>query len=251
MPANEEGEPADPRATASRPPSFTVFLFDYDDTLFPTSAHDNVEEAVREGTMTDEEGRARLAKCAASALRLLERCVLRGQIIICSNGDRSWLAESLDGEAYQELRQFLKARAIPVLSARQHATLQGLIEYDSGVWKRSCFGEILASLRQQGVAPSHALSIGDAEHDLSALERNKEYLQHGGIMTKVQLKDQPTADDLAVQHSVLTTCLDELLEDDQTDNYEMAFEREKGEDGAFVGVSLTAIEDPNMKDPET
>ena len=106
--------------------------------LFPTSAHDSVEEAVRGGTMTEGEGRAILAKCATSALRLLERCVQRGQVIICSNGDRSWwvvdwttnmrlaihgavcvcvpicrLAESLDGEAYQELRQFLKARAIP------------------------------------------------------------------------------------------------------------------------------------------
>ncbi|CEM10218.1 unnamed protein product [Vitrella brassicaformis CCMP3155] len=96
--------------------------------LFPTSAHDSMEEAVRKGTMTEKEGRAILAKCAGSALRLLERCVLRGQVIICSNGDRSWLEESLDGEAYQELRQFLKARAIPVLSAREHARLQGLID---------------------------------------------------------------------------------------------------------------------------
>ncbi|CEL93332.1 unnamed protein product [Vitrella brassicaformis CCMP3155] len=210
----------------------TLIILDFDDTLFPTSLYDELG--------SDD---PKLWACAASALALVAQSALYAKVVVCSNGNLTWLNAALSEPAYHQLRGFMQANDIPVISAMDLAGMRGLLDHSPDVWKRAGFAEIIAHYHEHDIMPFRVVSVGDATRDLSALETNRGYLE-GATLVKVKLKSEPSTSELVEEHKALLSSFGAILTEEVCENHQMEF----GIDG---NAHLTAVKDPDIEDPQT
>ncbi|CEM04677.1 unnamed protein product [Vitrella brassicaformis CCMP3155] len=179
--------------------SVDVVIFDWDDTLFPSSYVDPVRP-----------WRVNL-RGGAEALALLQEAAKKAQVVIISNGSPE-LYESLQYPGYEGVRHFLHQQQIPFISSRKHADKACRGKLDSSTWKRGCFGDLLKGLRVMGLEPTRVVSVGDSPYDMSALEANRPLIR-GAAVTKVRLLRKPSEETLIQEHRELLWTWRKVLRD--------------------------------------
>ncbi|CEL93754.1 unnamed protein product [Vitrella brassicaformis CCMP3155] len=195
-PACSSAEP-DTAAHEPEPEPDTLILCDFDDTIFPTTV-----VMATGGKLQKAEG----GKWAADLLRAADKL---SQVTIVSNASPRWLREALQTGGYEEVRRVLQQQSIPVISAREHAHINGRGKTSSTRWKVSCLVDLLAVYRGRGIHFGRVMTIGDSTADMAALEANRSVLPNV-LLVKVKLVDKPSEHTLALEQRCLTKSLERL-----------------------------------------
>jgi hypothetical protein len=186
----------------------TLIIFDWDDTLFPTTwlqQHGFFED---EATLSTEQ-EMQMKSLAQSARLALQVAMQIGKVVIVTNAEQGWIEMSCT-KFMPSLVSLL--RTVDMVSAR--ASYEQFTESPSE-WKRLAFRNEVDLM--YGVACSeqkrNIVSIGDSLHELNALK------SLGNDMAScckkcVKLLEQPTIMGLLDQHEVISSSLLEIAEYD-------------------------------------
>eukprot|EP00753_Platysulcus_tardus_P009942 PLAT2457.2.p2 GENE.PLAT2457.2~~PLAT2457.2.p2 ORF type:complete len:361 (-),score=179.70 PLAT2457.2:120-1202(-) len=186
-----------------------VLIFDWDDTLLPSSW------LAASGLRLDTP--AELPEEAVDALAVLEDVVIRlltaahavGRVVIITNAESGWVELSAH-RFFPSLARMLSS--IPVISAR--STFEGEYPDAPTEWKAAAFQHEIAVLSPRpGGALTQVISMGDSTHEREALATVG--IAHPHIATKsVKFVERPTVDQLSRQLLLMSSCLQDICAHD-------------------------------------
>mmetsp|Transcript_594 Transcript_594/g.1449 ORF Transcript_594/g.1449 Transcript_594/m.1449 type:complete len:284 (-) Transcript_594:356-1207(-) len=206
---DEDNADADPLTTPTpsgeRPfaPEDTIFIFDWDDTVLPSTWF------VRQGLRLDsasqptDEQRAELRAMASTAIRTLRVAKRHGHVILITNAERGWIELSC--------RKFMPElwpciEGLKILSARAAYEKAGVVT-SPFVWKILAFQNEIEGLCQT-LAPDrrlHVISFGDSAHERRALMQATEDMANC-CRKSIKFIEQPDVAQLRKQHELVYSC---------------------------------------------
>jgi len=199
----------------------SVFLFDWDDTLFPTTALTSLgPERIGDA----------LKAVDAIAADLLAAVLLtpNSRLVILTNAKLSWVQHVAEGYM-PKLNALLGAQDGQVLLISAHRERSQFAEDDYAAYERAVRGSKSDAVRPLSVALRRAveetqaqsfqvISVGDQPHDLAAahalramMSAEEHSVDQESFVKTVAMKPMPTGIELAKQLGTLCRCLPKLL----------------------------------------
>lgn len=176
-----------------------IFIFDFDDTLIPSSWL-LTTGFVADGSQSHLQLRGSLKRLEAQAIATLESFLALGIVLIISNGDLAWLSLALSS-LYPDFKAFLQEQQIPLISARERGA--EVIPHNSLGWKALTIFEQLARAQDNGFRFPFLLSVGDGLDERFASRLVSEQLN---IPCKtVKFLEAPSLPQLATQLEYVRT----------------------------------------------
>jgi len=185
-----------------------LIIFDWDDTLFPTSWI--LEQGLlAEGATVSAEQEAHLEKLADQVSSTLHIAMGLGKVVIITNAEQGWIEESCT-KFTPSLASLL--RAIDMVSARSSF---GQYTKVASEWKRMAFAHEVDLFYGSGHAGQqrNILSVGDSLHEQRALKSVSKCAPHCSGKS-IKLFDVPSIGQLMEQHELLAGCLQDMVEYD-------------------------------------
>jgi hypothetical protein len=187
--------------SANSPPSDTVIIFDWDDTLLCSSAI-NLQQW---NASQLEELEIAIETVLIAAMRL-------GETLIVTNGNRCWVQDSS--------RRFLP-RLTPLLNRLKVMSARAAYETswpgDPFAWKKAAFHEILSD-RQGKLDPAHAtlnlIVLGDSLAEIEAAHSATQRIPGTSLVKTVKFKEMPSADELLGELRMVTQMLPQIVHQD-------------------------------------
>ena len=179
-----------------------VTVFDYDDTLFPSSWLSQLcafSNPLPKGVLTE------LQRVNDTASQLLLEAMSYSSVMVVTNAEEEWV--------YESSRLFLPSvfallDKITVISARDQ--YESLYPNDSAKWKRIVFSKELSQMRPQSNDYFSVLSIGDSLHEREAVlafgENNLRV-----IAKSIKMIDLPSPSQLATQQELIAKALPSMI----------------------------------------
>jgi len=211
---SDEGSLCDsPRAsflgTALAESEGTLLLFDWDDTLLPSTwlQQHGLQLGVEVPLKAQQsEDLRRVAASAAKTLQLAKNC--GHDVIVVTNAERGWVELSCK----QFLPWLLPAlEGVKILSARAEFEWQGITSPSE--WKYHAFEREIADFADRWASKGQVkniISVGDAAYERSALLRAVGRL--AGVQGKsIKFVERPTVPQLLEEHGLLGLCLQQIV----------------------------------------
>jgi len=180
----------------------TVIVYDWDDTLFPTSfLFDSLRldlavplaQQKRLGARAKEVGR-KLAKCENLAVKILQESHMAGQVVLVTLAVKGWVEQACR-LFYPKVGELLRQLNIRVVSARQDPCSKGKADVSKGLVRAKCRSEeeywgllkgraISREIEQfysqyEGQSWKNVISIGDSQFErYGLLAASTAYMQN-------------------------------------------------------------------------
>jgi hypothetical protein len=199
-------------------PCENLVIFDWDDTLFPTTWL-REQGLLEEDCVITPEQDAQLEALADLVAVTLETAKRRGAVAIVTNGEQGWVEMSCEA-IMPSLQPHLAG--VRIVSARSRHEKPGLFEPTK--WKCLAFeelvGEFYSGSDQSDVALRRNIaSIGDSEYEMQALKWIATGTEcHAKCLKLVQ---QPCLEQLMEQHEQLAGIVDDVV--DHYGNFDYEF----------------------------
>mmetsp|Transcript_75396 Transcript_75396/g.212344 ORF Transcript_75396/g.212344 Transcript_75396/m.212344 type:complete len:362 (-) Transcript_75396:74-1159(-) len=191
----------------------TLFVFDWDDTVLPSSWIQAQGLRLDDASKTNQWQRERLAEVATVAAETLRLAKLHGTVVVVTNAERGWIELSC--------QKFLPTIApllenLRLVSAR--TTYEGPRAPSPLDWKVHAFGtEIARMYGRAGLLDAskvkHIFSLGDGAHEREALLRTTNTLPNCRSKS-LKFAERPDISQIIKQHSLIAGCFDTLLHHD-------------------------------------
>jgi len=227
-----------------------IFIFDWDDTLFPTTAltaeghfaaamvpadqREQFDRLVQLMHWSHRQELEAVAHTAAAALKAARRC---GHVFIVTNAIHGWV-QSTCTKFLPELLEELAE--IPVISARSIFEPQGFA--DPARWKEMCFTRIAKCTNLGQGEAGHFISIGDSWHERAAAMMVGYDASTASLAKSLKLLERPSICQISQQLEVVVQWVEHLAS--FAGHLDLAMQ-----DGMFVGELVlpgfvAAIEEP-------
>jgi hypothetical protein len=220
-PVSPERQPDSQDRLAWLPPCENLIVFDWDDTLFPTTWL-RVRRLLDEDAVITPEQDARLQALADAVAATLEAAKRRGGVAIVTNAEQGWVETSCEA-IMPSLQAHLEG--VRVVSARSRHEKHGL--FAPTTWKCLAFEELVHEFYGAFDEPDVALrrnivSLGDSEHEMEALK----WIAAGTECHAKCLKfvEQPCLERLLEQHELVAGIVDDVVDHDGNLDYEIGVE---------------------------
>lgn len=189
-----------------RPPAHqTVTIFDWDDTLLPTSdLNVRTPDEVLDSTCESSTPLMReMRGIRKEGLRLLELAMEAGQTFIITNALPSWVEYS----AAKYMPEFLKVlKDIPVISARGEYETQ--YPGERSRWKEQAFMQVQKQLDSQMI--TNLISLGDSNFEMDAVHvMGREFSQ--ALVKTVKFRANPSAKELHKELELVATKFEQIV----------------------------------------
>jgi len=184
----------------------SLIIFDWDDTLLPTSWLFNQQLMTPEAVPNPEQ-QSLLESLADRVWSTLQFALQLGRVVIVTNAEQGW-AEASCRKFFPSVANLLDS--IRIVSAR--ASYQQFSKHPSE-WKRLAFTEEVDFFygADDTMQPRNILSVGDASHELFALKSVTADVPNCSGKS-IKLLEGPTAEQLIEQHDVLSSSLLQVAE---------------------------------------
>jgi len=145
----------------------TLIIYDWDDTLFPTTFVLNKNQLDQKELLLLEE----------QNIKILEKSRQLGRTIIITNASTQWIYNS--SEQYMpNLYKYIKNTDIPIISAREYATARHIFDHEK--WKDITFYNAIKTISQEphNIPINNILSVGDAVYERNALHKYGQFINN-------------------------------------------------------------------------
>ena len=191
----------------------TLLIFDYDDTLFPTSylAHHGYR---LDGPDASEEIQQVLDEYTFAVEKTLIEARQHGQVVILTNAETGWI-ELTSQKFMPRLSDLLES--FPLVSAR--STYEPLGITSPFQWKLKAFESVIndhySGVRSQFVKSRNVLSFGDSVHERDAA--HQVCAKHARTVCKsIKFMERPDVAQLTKQHALISDCFEQIVHHDAT-----------------------------------
>ena len=189
-----------------KPKYKTLIIFDWDDTLFPTTwvVKNNID-------LGDEESRNKFivyfSKLDMLLYKIFSECMKYGTIFIVTNASIRWVL--LSSEMLPNTKKIID-RYLKIISARD--TYQEKYPGKIDLWKKMVFQELVSKYFNK-FPFQQIVSLGDAEHEFYALTDlyNESSLTKHRLLKTVRLIKEPEFEYLIDQLEVLEKTIHKIL----------------------------------------
>eukprot|EP00929_Paragymnodinium_shiwhaense_P008861 TRINITY_DN112833_c0_g1_i1.p1 TRINITY_DN112833_c0_g1~~TRINITY_DN112833_c0_g1_i1.p1 ORF type:complete len:264 (-),score=35.81 TRINITY_DN112833_c0_g1_i1:279-1070(-) len=188
----------------------TLLLFDWDDTILPTSWLEERGLRLDSYTIPTELEECQLQRMAEQAAQTLETAKEYGKVVLITNAEQGWIELSCQKfmpSVYPLLQD------VKLLSARSTYESQGV--RSPLAWKYLAFNSEIRDFcdRFGDDQRKNILSIGDSPHEREAVIRVTDDLRNADVKA-VKLILKPAVEQLLKEHEVISGCFDELVAHD-------------------------------------
>ncbi|ARF09722.1 hypothetical protein Indivirus_2_101 [Indivirus ILV1] len=184
----------------------TLIIFDWDDTLFPTSwvVDNNID-------LSDKDIQNKFiiyfSQLDVLLYNLLTTCLKYGTVFVVTNATIKWIqtAASVLPHTHNILYD-----GINVISARD--TYQNEYPDQMNIWKKLTFQDLISNNFDKH-KHQHVVSIGDAEHEFNALTDlyNESSITKHRLLKTIRLIRAPSFNALIDELDVLNSCIVRIL----------------------------------------
>jgi len=197
-------------------PEETLIIFDWDDTVMPSSWVLEEGLSVDEGAKLTEDQRAQLTELARVAAQTLKLATRLGTVLLVTNAERGWVELSC--------QRFMPTLVPELASVR---TLSARTEYESAAvpspfdWKFKAFQNEIQ--RIYDIDPNsgdsrkfrrkNILSFGDSGHEREAVINVTANLPDTRTKS-LKFIDRPGVEELRKQHALIMKCLKQIVHHD-------------------------------------
>jgi hypothetical protein len=181
----------------------TLIIFDWDDTLLPTSWLR--QQDVLDCKVLSEEQQRQLEVLADVVEKTLRTALLFGKVVIVTNGQQGWVEASC-AEAMPSLRHVLQQ--VRIVSAR--STYEEEVDEPSE-WKRLAFAHEVNQLAVQSDQQLNVISLGDSLHEQSAVMSIRGFVPNC-FAKSLKFVETPTIEELIDQHEFVNMCFSDVAE---------------------------------------
>jgi len=192
------------------PGPHAFFVFDWDDTLLPTTwLHmqgllvDDTEDDIVASEM--QQGQLqRLVTCALDTLSAALRC---GSVIIITNAEDGWVETSC--QKYMPALACLLSE-VSIVSARSAYEQHGI--FAPSMWKRRAFESEINNILAAGAdrTPLHVISVGDSLYEQEALVWATKDM-HNCYAKSLKFEERPDIEKLIEEHELVSSCLSDVV----------------------------------------
>jgi len=171
----------------------TITIFDWDDTLYPTTyiMHNHIN--INYFTELDSNLR-----------KLLEKILSYGKVIIITNATVPWVKYCL--KQLPRTNELINAR-IQIISARQLLT-------SISNWKTNTFIKVINQITSTNIK-NNIISIGDADYEYNALVNLNAQLKKPNILKSIKLKSAPSPQLIIKQLKLITYHINDIINKDR------------------------------------
>jgi len=192
------------------PPEDTILIFDWDDTVLPSTWLHEHGLSLDDDSWPTVEQQAKLDKLAERAAHTLGTAGRYGQVILVTNAEAGWI--ELSCQKFMPLL-WPSLRDVKLLSARSTYEHQGVASPFE--WKYLAFEREIGGFyeaRDAGLM-KNVVSFGDSAHEREALIRVTERM--GSCRTKsLKLVERPEVEQLLKEHQLLADCMRNIVSHD-------------------------------------
>jgi hypothetical protein len=179
-----------------------LFLFDWDDTCFPTTYLANKGYKLT-GCAPPPELQHQLKELGESIKHSLMRAMSYGTVYIVTNAEQGWV-EMTVLRFIPSIASFILS--IPILSARTFFEPLGVKE--PAEWKCRAFEGLTKDVK-------HVISFGDSSHERDALFRLKDN-REDLLVKSIKFNERPDVIMLYEEHELLRNSLDDIVNSKHT-----------------------------------
>lgn len=194
-------------ATSTFSAEDTILIFDWDNTMLPTTWLEERGLSLHEQSVPSEEQRDLLAELAETARQTLHIAKALGKVVLVTNAEHGWVEMSCKKFMPQ---LFPSLQGVKVLSARSTYERQGVAQ--PAQWKYLAFEseidgfcEMFGSERQKNI-----ISIGDSPHERWALIRVAERIPNSRAKA-LKFMERPDLGQLLQEHQIIGDCLNDIV----------------------------------------
>lgn len=184
----------------------TLVIFDWDDTLFPTTWTVKNNINLSDDT-THHKYIVYFSKLDMLLYKLLSECLRSGSVFIVTNAVKRWVSVS---SSILPNTQKIINNNIQIISARDE--YQEKYPNNIELWKRMTFQDLVSKYFNK-YPFQHIISVGDAEHEFNALTDlyNESSITRHRLLKTVRFIREPSFDALIDQLEVLDNCINKVL----------------------------------------
>jgi len=197
--------------------SEALIFFDWDDTLFPTTALGAMDllPGLEEPSEAISE---QLQRLDAAVSATLSRAKARGHVVVVTNASHGWVEMSCS--KYMPSTE-ASLQGVDIISARAAYEQHGL--FQPTTWKCRAFADRIELDAALPKLQRHSIiSIGDSIHEREALLWAMRGTQ--GWCKALKLVERPSLESLLEQHELMVGCIDEVVDHDGPMDYEVGEE---------------------------
>ncbi|CAJ1349279.1 unnamed protein product, partial [Effrenium voratum] len=186
----------------------TLFIFDWDDTVLPSSWVQGQGLRLDESSEVLAWHREQLSQVAAAAAETLRLAKQLGTVVLITNAERGWIELSC--------QKFLPTlfpvlESVKVLSARTTYESSG---YSSPLdWKVNAFAAEVARIYNHEDRRKNVLSLGDSVHEREALLRATSKMSNCRSKS-LKFVERPDISQICKQHSLVCSCFERIVHHD-------------------------------------
>lgn len=184
----------------------TLVIFDWDDTLFPTSWMQQ-NGLLSDGATLSSEQKAQLELMASRVESTLQAAALIAKVVVVTNAARGWI-ELTSTNFMPSLSSLLQRfSTVSARSLYEHSA------QEPSEWKRMAFDNEVQEFYGAGDAgrQRNIVSVGDSLHELHALKSVTKDVQNC-CGKSIKLLDTPSIEQLIDQHEVIIAYLLDVVE---------------------------------------
>lgn len=211
---DSDSEYSDDECDGGSPPPFaaedTILIFDWDDTVLPSTWIQEQGLRLDEESQPNEEQQAQLRRMAEYAMHTLSTAKRHGKVVLVTNAERGWIELSCQKfmpSLYPTLEN------VKILSARSTYEHQGVASPFE--WKFLAFESEINDFYRTSSADQRktVISFGDSAHEREALIRVTERLP--GCRTKsLKFVERPEVEQLLKEHELISGCFRHIVNHD-------------------------------------
>ena len=178
----------------------SLFIFDWDDTLFPTSFFINKDKEVFNEENLSEELKKLFSELEEIVVNILNFAINKGDVYIITNSNFSWFSYS-SYKYYPNLKNILKK--IKIISARDE--YEDMYPGENKIWKEKAFLKLGNEINNNLV--TNIICFGDSLIELEAGKTLASQLNNSFCKT-IKFKENPEFEDLIKQLNLISNQLD-------------------------------------------
>jgi len=205
------GDAAGPRRVEREPDA--LFVFDWDDTLLPSSWILRQGLRLDVGSDLSDAERDGLNMLAASAGRMLRIARRLGTVVLVTNAERGWIELSCQKFLPSLLPTIEGVRNISARSTYESDTCTSPLEWKVQAFEAEIRRAWGAGAWTESTRRRHVLSLGDSVHERAALMRATEALPSCRAKS-LKFAERPDVGQLLRQHALVSDCLAQIVQHD-------------------------------------
>lgn len=197
----------------------TLLIFDWDDTLCPTTWLNDQGLLLEESKYLCEEQRACLQSLTEGAIRMLRTAQMHGKVVIVTNACQGWVEMSCS--KFMPLL-FPLLQDIDIISARSTYEQHGVLAPTG--WKSRAFAhevQVFCGERNPSSHRWNIISLGDSMYEQKALV----WVTEGSANCQgksLKFTESPGIEQLTQEHELVIGCLQEVVDYDGDLDLEVA-----------------------------